>query len=57
VTTAATASEQKLEQQISKYIKLFENCETNNFSHHIKVVITDHILYPNKEYLISKIHG
>jgi hypothetical protein len=45
------------EQQSPKYIKLFENHKTNNSLQQLKVDIIDSTLYPDNEYIISKIHG
>ena len=45
------------EQQIPKYIKLFENGKTINSLQHLKVAVTDTTLNPSKEYIISKIQG
>jgi hypothetical protein len=44
------------EQQSPKYIKLFENHKTNNSLQQLKVNIIDSTLYPDNEYIISKIH-
>ena len=40
---------------VTKYRKLFESEQSNNFSQERKISITDPTLYPDKEYLISKI--
>jgi hypothetical protein len=40
---------------VTKYRKLFESEQSNNFSQERKIPITDPTLYPDKQYLISKI--
>jgi hypothetical protein len=40
---------------VTKYRKLFESEQSNNFSQERKIPITDSTLYPDKQYLISKI--
>jgi hypothetical protein len=41
---------------VTKYRKLFESEQSNNFLQERKIPITDTTLYPDKQYLISKIH-
>ena len=41
----------------SKYSKLFTSGKMNNFSQHLKMTVEDPTLYPDKQYIISKIEG
>lgn len=44
------------EEREEKNRKLFENEQSNNFSQKTKLIVTDPTLYPDRQYIISKIH-